>query len=166
MGKLNSKHPQLVGRHGFAIVALGILPSADDNEVLMTELFTCEDVVRLLEGDVQAAARVAEQSDEVLAACAKALPPLLLTKQAVSRALSSLLAQEITPEQAQSWASFLFWSSPVNIEWEEDSDEDDTIAQAIHRMEEIGDVIDGELGPEEIRELILKLAHDQTLRQS
>ena len=125
------------------MVAFGIPPSADDNEVLMTKLFTCEDVVRLVEGDVQAVARVTQQSDDVLTACAKLLLPLLLTKQAVSRALSSLLAKEITPEQAQRWASFLFWSSPFKIEWEEDSDEDDTIAQAIHRMEEIGDLIDG-----------------------
>lgn len=126
------------------------------------ESFTCEDVVRAIEGDVQAAARVAEQSDEVLAACAKVLPTLVLTKQAVSRVLGSLLAGQITPQQAQRWASFLFWSSPIKAitDWEEDSEEDDSIAQAILLLEGIGDKIDGELRPEEIKELMLNLTSD------
>jgi hypothetical protein len=83
---------------------------------------------------------------------------LLVLRESVASVLSRLGRAEIEPEQARQWASFVRWGfaghehrgplTPLSIEYEQAYEVQ--IADVVARLDEIGDVIDGEVpdGPE------------------
>jgi hypothetical protein len=90
---------------------------------------------------------------------------LTVTPSAVRRVLLALLGAEITAEQAQAWASFIKRGylptkrgghiRPINFDYQEDHL--DAIAAAISRLDELGDLIDGTIDDNELRNLIERL---------
>jgi hypothetical protein len=89
---------------------------------------------------------------------------LAVVSSAVRRVLTALLRKEITSGQAQAWASFVRRGfiptdqkllKPLPIFYQQECEDD--IAEAISRMDELGDIIDGTMDDDEIRELIQKL---------
>lgn len=90
---------------------------------------------------------------------------LVLHRASVVTVLQGHAAGLWAPEQVQAWASFVrrgrvvgSWSGairPLDIEYEQAFE--DEIVEAIGRLDEIGDIIDGEVSPEEARDLIRML---------
>jgi hypothetical protein len=85
---------------------------------------------------------------------------------ALASVLRGLEGRTVSPEEAQRWASFVrrgyFGRSggdpiqPLDIAYEEESE--DAIVEVVARLDEIGDAVDGEVSPKEIRELLQLLA--------
>jgi hypothetical protein len=81
---------------------------------------------------------------------------LIVGRESVARVLRGIECREIGGQEAQGWASFIrrgFISGkgggpvrPLTIEYE--SDYEDAIADVISRLDEIGDLVDGDLPSE------------------
>jgi len=86
---------------------------------------------------------------------------LALSPDAVKRVLNGLLKRGVLPEQAQAWASFVKRGyvsgasgpiSPIQITY--DPNHEDAIVEAVARLDELGDLIDGSMDDDEIRRLL------------
>ena len=93
---------------------------------------------------------------------------LVLTKQAVIRVLRDLRAGRVAPRDVQRWASFVRrgFAAPaqgplVPLDVDYDPRFEDDIVEAVGRMDEIGDVVDGRLTPDEIDEHLVRLDGQQ-----
>ena len=83
---------------------------------------------------------------------------LTVGPEALTRIVDALLNGSITPERAQQWASFIRHGSapqaerspirPIDIDY--DSECDQLVADVLGRLDEIGDLIDGEVTPDEL----------------
>lgn len=100
-----------------------------------------------------------------LVAAAGELPPLKLHGSAVARALAALLSDSSSERTVQAWASFVrrgyvaqTASAPVHaiVITYEDALEDE-IVEAVARMDELGDPVDGRISAEEGAELLALL---------
>jgi hypothetical protein len=89
---------------------------------------------------------------------------LVLTTSAVHRVVSSLIAGEISPSEAQRWASFVRRGyadggaqpiRPLDIEYEASREGD--IVEVVGRLDEIGDRIDGNPSEQEQRQWLASL---------
>lgn len=87
-----------------------------------------------------------------------------LATAAVRHVLRQLLDQTADPLTVQQWASFVMRGylervgppiHPVAIEYEESYE--DEIVEALHYLDQIGDLIDGEVEPDRVRELLVAL---------
>ena len=116
---------------------------------------------QVLLGDPSALPLIAAvQHADLLEAAAKSTP-LLLTGDAVAAVLTGILIGSITDEQAQRWASFVRLGfvpdgssgpiSPLDIIYEQSSE--DAIVEAVARLDELGDAVDGVLTTDEIKVL-------------
>lgn len=115
-----------------------------------------------LSGDLEAFEMLLSTPNVELSKTVENLPEeqLILTKKAVRKILSSLQSGLISPEQAQSWASFVRRGyvpekgnariRPINIHYE---DEDD-LAGVVGRLDELGDRVDGKIDNAELTELL------------
>jgi hypothetical protein len=118
----------------------------------------------VLAGDVASMASLREVPQQELAAAADG--PLLLTRDAVVRVLRSYSAGEFSDAAVQSWASFVRrgyvaggGGQPVHalpIDWE--AAHEDAMAEAIERLDELGEPVDGTLREGELDELLAALA--------
>jgi hypothetical protein len=91
--------------------------------------------------------------------------PLVVTRAATVAVLKGLNEATYSPEQVQGWASFVrrgYVASqaegsirPLDIDYDETWEE--SIAAAISRLDEIGDVIDGEVTQGEMLDLLRML---------
>ena len=128
--------------------------------------FTTEDLRRILDGDASDIDRLENRQAEIVAA-ADLLPTAALTLKpaAVRRVLMALNAGKISPAQAQAWASFMrrgFVRSneqpvrPIDIRFDPEREEE--IAEAVSRMDELGEAIDGRISPAESLELVASLS--------
>jgi hypothetical protein len=119
----------------------------------------------VLAGDAAAARDLKACSQDQLLAAQARLGPLLLTRSAVRRVIDALRTAAITPEVAQEWASFVrrgyiaqAVAAPVRpLEIEFDPTDEDKIADSVARLDEIGDVVDGEIDAAELTELTRQL---------
>ncbi len=93
-------------------------------------------------------------------------PPLTLTTRALATVLRGMLSGDHSPEQARQWASFVSYGyfaepgrpvRPLDFEWDEAAEE--PIAHTLMRLNEIGDLIDGEVSTEEIHQLLAALGN-------
>lgn len=119
---------------------------------------------RALDGEVTSQEIIDGWSDEQLRSATEGRQ-FTLRAASVARVLSSLTNGAITPTQAQRWASFMRWgyvaSTPgrggtdVDIEYE--AQYEDAIIEAIARLDELGDLIDGDLRPGEADQLLAAL---------
>ena len=120
-------------------------------------------VEKLVGGDLSTGSFVYVQPhDQLLAACQD--KRLVVTRQAAATVLRDLSAGKVTGPEAQAWASFIRHGyvaggrgpvRPLPIDYE--SEFEDAIVEAISRMDEIGDVVDGELDRDEIEGLLEEL---------
>lgn len=88
--------------------------------------------------------------------------PLVVSPGAVTAVLQGLDAGVFPPNLVQSWASFVRRGyiedpnggpvQPLNIDYEDAWE--DAIVEAVSRMDEIGDIIDGEISSHEVRNMI------------
>lgn len=117
-----------------------------------------DDLRKTLEGDVPSFLRIAKLPHEALATKER----LVVEAAGVRRILLALQSGELVPEVAQRWASFvrcgLFYVGhvPLDIEYEEAYE--DAIVEAVSRLDELGDIIDGTIDEEEMAELLARLA--------
>jgi len=127
---------------------------------------TTSDLVQILTGDAQHIRVLKERQQSEITKVAEEMPSncLILLPEAVRRVLISLLKREIVPEQAQAWASFVKRGyiptgrdaiSPILITY--DANREDEIVEAIARLDELGDLLDGTLDDDEIRQLLEQL---------
>lgn len=99
----------------------------------------------------------------LLEAQAAAGRPLIVTREATVIVLRGLLDHRFTPAVVQSWASFMRRGyiarpevclpiQPLEIEF--DNTCEDAISETVSRLDEIGDVVDGEVTSSEILDLL------------
>jgi len=96
---------------------------------------------------------------ELLAASGES--PLILGRDAVAAVLDGMAAGSVSGADAQAWASFVRWgyinpepggTRPLSIDY--DPAAEDAIVEVVGRLDEIGDLIDGEEpGPDELANL-------------
>jgi hypothetical protein len=115
-----------------------------------------------LDGDVSAISRLEALSHELTQTDGES--PLLLTASAVSRVLRALYQGDVDPVDVQKWATFVRTGyvagnsvrvRPLRIDYE--TEFEDPIVEAIARMGEIGDSVDGVVERTEIQELLNNL---------
>src|SRR5947208_13513912 len=127
---------------------------------------TPDDIIRIISGDVKHMPALAHQrlSDVAHVAEEIPLPQRTLTAHAVRQVLLALGERKIAPEETQAWASFVRRGyipttekvvRIIDIPYEENRE--DAIVEAIGRMDELGDIIDGAMDDNEIRKLIDQL---------
>jgi hypothetical protein len=117
-------------------------------------------------GDGRALATVERSSPEEIRDCRSHLSSLELTAAQVRAVLTSLLEGGIQPETAQRWASFVLRGyvgdsagsprHPIQIDYEPGAEQQ--IVDALARLDEIGDRVDGHVGADDLRALIGSLA--------
>jgi tetratricopeptide (TPR) repeat protein len=117
-----------------------------------------QDLLQFVAGDLAALDRILTAPHDQLLKTAEAMPPLVVEPGAVLRVLDALRRGKIRPEQAQQWASFVrcgFAPSassdpirPLPIDYPAEYEDD--IVEVVGRLDELGDIIDGEIGPEEM----------------
>jgi hypothetical protein len=112
-------------------------------------------VERALGGDATAMDDISGADHGSLRAAGAAIGrPLIVTRDAIAGILRGLMDERIPPTVAQAWASFMrrgyIESSaasgpiePIEIEFEEAWE--DAISTAVSRLDEIGDLVDGEV---------------------
>ena len=120
-------------------------------------------VHRALGGDVTVLGAIEEAPHEALVS-AVGSGTLVLRPEPVGAVLRRLGAGEIDGGQAQRWAAFMMNGhgrvkgsapiEPLGIEYDPEREEE--IADAVARLEEIGDLIDGELPSEEETRVLLE----------
>lgn len=115
-------------------------------------------------GDIERQRAVESWTDDELRLAAESRQFTVRT-DAVIRVVNGLLSGQISAHDAQRWASFVrrgyVASSPgrgtADVEIEYDPDYDEAIAEAVGRLDELGDIIDGELRPGEADQLLAAL---------
>lgn len=90
------------------------------------------------------------------------LPPLTIARSALVRVLKSWRSGHCTADEVQQWASFVrrgFIAGaarsavrPIDIEY--DTCDEDLIVEIIGRLDEIGDMVDGEVDDNEREEML------------
>ena len=120
------------------------------------------DLVNAVNGDVAAFLFLREQPHAAIRRCRAALPELVLPAAAVGKMLTALRLGQITPDVAQSWASFVRRGAdeqplqPIDIQYDPAAEEE--IVEAVSRLDELGDAIDGAIGSAESEALIRRLS--------
>lgn len=123
---------------------------------------TASDLIQILAGDVTHIPALEGRQFDITKVVAE-MPSACLTlfPDAVKRVLMGLLRREIVPEQAQAWASFVRRGyvsgasapiSPISITYDPKHEND--IADTVARLDELGDLIDGTMDDDEIRQLM------------
>lgn len=108
---------------------------------------------------------VSATHEEVLAAAGALGTPLVVPRSAAVSVLRGLHDGVYRPESVQAWASFVgvgFVANrspgpirPVEIDFEDAWE--DAIAEAVSRLDEIGDAVDGEVTGSEVLDLLQRL---------
>jgi hypothetical protein len=129
----------------------------------MTEAAVRALLIRLISGDTDTLSSLTRVSQEDLTKSASGTE-LIVHAEAVAKILRKLSAHSIDAPTAQRWASFVrrgFFEGrrsdkgiePISISYEDAYE--DAIAEAVSRIDQIGDVIDGDVPDGTETELIL-----------
>jgi len=122
-------------------------------------------LTRVANGDTRAIATIAGVDHDDLRKAAQSIPRgLVVTRAAAIAVLQSLDQGTCTPEEAQAWASFVRQGyvsgvgggpiRPIDIDYEEACE--DAIVETVGRLDQIGDLVDGDVSPAEVL-LLLQL---------
>jgi hypothetical protein len=122
-----------------------------------------EAVAQVVAGDPLALSLIAPlQHDEFRAAVTGLNAPLVVSRVAAVLVLHGLSERIFSPEQVQAWASFVRRGyvanpvgrpiRPIDIAYEDAWEE--AIAATVSRLDEIGDLVDGEVMKGEIADLL------------
>jgi hypothetical protein len=115
-------------------------------------------------GDIGAMFALLGATHEALTTAANQAGPLILRPDDVARVLKALQEGSITRASAKEWASFVRRGylrggrgpiRPLDIEY--DPARELAMVDAIGRMDELGDMIDGTIGADELIQLIRSL---------
>jgi hypothetical protein len=126
-------------------------------------------LVAAVAGDLQAFTRLLAQPPASIDAQTDSLPELTVTREGIIRVLVALQQKDASPELVQQWASFVRWGyfgsveghrRPLDIQY--DHSVEDQIVEVLARLDELGDVIDGDISDAEIQELIKSLMADES----
>jgi hypothetical protein len=118
---------------------------------------------RLVSGDLGARSEVLSVDHTAILEAAGALgEPLIVTRRAAVLVLRGLLYGASSPELTQEWASFVRRGcvagssvGPIRtIDVDYEDAYEDAISETVSRLDEIGDVIDGEVSSDEILALL------------
>ena len=135
---------------------------------------TPHDLYEAVSGNLKAFSRIKGQSLATLQQIPKELSALVVTPKAVRAVLLALQQQQVPPYLVQQWASFVrrgYFANPdgqpgpatqpiAPIDIEYDLSFEDQIAEIISRLDEIGDLIDGEVTDAEIAIMLQSLEAD------
>ncbi|SDJ37928.1 hypothetical protein SAMN05444157_3083 [Frankineae bacterium MT45] len=116
----------------------------------------------VLMGDVGGIPVLQAADPAELASCAASMP-LVMNHEAVANVLQKFGSGQISAEDAQRWASLVRWgfiagqsgsepTGPIDIDWE--LKYEDEIAEAVGRLDELGDIIDGTIDQDEVSYLV------------
>lgn len=120
-----------------------------------------EALAHVANGDAQAITVLRRLGHAMLLNTTDGAEPLVVTREATISVLRGLLDGRLSPTQAQGWASFVRCGylegttgpvQPLPIDFE--SAWEDAIAEATSRLDEIGDLIDGEVSNGELLDLL------------
>lgn len=123
---------------------------------------TKNDLLQALQGDIKLFKKIFSKPHESIYYLAKDLPTIIVTGSAVKNVLEKLRDREFSPEIINLWASFLFHGvcGKIGSEFMEEIDVEyeckyaDEISEAISRLEDLGDLIDGTISNQEVTSLI------------
>jgi hypothetical protein len=118
---------------------------------------------RIVAGDATSLDKIATVEQSLILTVAQSRnEPLVVSRSAVIAVLVGLMEGTLSPSEAQAWASFVrrgFIANrskgpirAVGIEYE--AAWEDAIVEAVGRLDEIGDIIDGEVTDDEALSLI------------
>jgi hypothetical protein len=121
------------------------------------------DLIRILSGEAAHVDVLKGHRQAEIIRLAEGLPlaDLTIKASAVTRVLTDLGHMKIAAEQAQAWASFVrrgYISTdnepvqPIDVPYQADREE--AIGEAISRLDELGDLIDGTISDDELQHLI------------
>ena len=132
------------------------------------------DLSKVVHGDYTTFSSLLSRKDEILEELLSNELEFTVTADAVSRIVRALQRGELSPTQAQQWASFVrrgYISNPtgrpdnlskpikpLNIVYALEAEEQ--IATAISRLDEINDAIDGEISQSELTTILETLCID------
>ncbi len=128
-----------------------------DNNKLLTN-----DLLNFIKGDISKVSIFANTNHYELIKLFNKLPTIILTRKNIITVLENFRNENVSEEDVQKWASFIrrgYFSSndktptkPIDIDYENEHEE--IIIEAIARLDEIGDLIDGHISEKEIDEFI------------
>ena len=119
---------------------------------MTVDTITPQQLSEAVRGDLEAFSSLLEQPHSALQEARAALPDLVLTPASLRKVLLALQEDQVSPDLVQKWASFVRWGlvansqgpiRPIEIDYEPLLE--DLIAEVIARLDEIGDLIDGEV---------------------
>ncbi len=128
----------------------------------MSKELTLTDLTETIQGNLDAFRIVREQTHEAIRECRARLPSLTLTTHALYNVLSAMQLGQTAPSDVQQWASFVRRGyiagtktsaiEPINIDYEVSHEEQ--IAEIVSRLDEIGDIVDGNISDDELAAMI------------
>lgn len=146
--------------------AVLIFPRVSVGMIYMDRKLTPQDLVDAVNGDLEAFALVLKQPHTIIQECRQALSELVLLPEVVRNVLIQLQRHVASPPEVQQWASFVMHGYvagskggpilPIDIDYAPSTEEQ--IADVILRLDEIGDLIDGEISDDELASMIQKLS--------
>ena len=126
--------------------------------------FTEKDLQAVIDGNFAAFERLKRQSNQTILENREKLDELILTTGTLAHILNAYWRGELAPEILGEWASFIRWGSfmspeserirSVDINIEYDPSFEDEIIEIIGRLDEIGDIIDGEVNKDEVESML------------
>jgi DNA-binding MarR family transcriptional regulator len=124
-------------------------------------MFNQQTLVAVVGGDLKAFATLLKQPPGKIDDLRDLLPKLTVTSEGVLRVLKALQNKDFSAEFIQQWASFIrrgYFGSvdgprrPIYIQY--DPSTEDQLVNIIGRLDELGDLIDGEITDEELVRMI------------
>jgi hypothetical protein len=131
----------------------------------MTTLSDRQTLVAVVGGDLKAFATLLEQLPARILAQRDLLPELKVTREGILRVLVAMQRNDFSTTLIQQWASFIrrgYFGSvkgpirPIDIQHEPPAE--DQIVEVIARLDELGDLIDGEITDEELLQMIRSMS--------
>lgn len=121
-------------------------------------------LIRAVEGDAEAVEAIRRLPWAAFHEMSQQAPVPTLRASAVAEVLIGLRDGRLAPEQAQAWASFMRSGflegsqsgSPI-IDIQYDPSEEEAIVEAIGRLDELGDAVDGTIDADEAGQLLRQL---------
>ncbi len=129
----------------------------------MTKIEMLADILtEVVSGNLTHLTLLIATTHEKLRKARELLSSLLLTQTSVLQVLYGLKTGTLMPDMVQIWASFMIRGyfasnsktpiSPIDIEYDQSAE--DSIADVLSRLDQLGDVTDGSIDEEELEDLI------------
>jgi hypothetical protein len=130
----------------------------------MSEMSDRQILVAVVGGDLEAFAKLLQKPPAIIDGLSDSLSDLTVTRESVLRVLLALQRRAAYPVLIQQWASFIrrgyFGTleghrSPIEIQYEPSAE--DQIVEILARLDELGDMVDGDITDAELAQMIQSL---------